>query len=206
MDDPSAVSENGSPDRNVLDVYPLSCYYFGSKGSVSWKNETVADRVLRMKANYDAYGMRKCVAAVIVSSSLNPEHSFELHFDTGLINSSDDDDVVLDMDNYVALKCSPLYLLGRKNKFDRDVLHRGRSNEYELRDKGKRIVLKPMSPQSIRSMSSNRGEKPNLTMFASEREIEHVIDDGERRDGNGSWIRSRFADPDPFFRIWISNF
>ncbi|KAL6584481.1 hypothetical protein OROMI_003770 [Orobanche minor] len=64
--------------------------------------------------------------------------------------------------------------------FDRDFLHRGRSNDYELRDKGKRIVLKPISPQSLCSMSSNRGEKPNLTMFASVREIEHAIDEGER--------------------------
>ncbi|KAL0426832.1 UNVERIFIED_CONTAM: Pre-cleavage factor Im subunit [Sesamum latifolium] len=74
MDDANAVTENGNShqtslsDSSVLDVYPLSCYYFGSRESVPFKNETVADRVLRMKANYDAYGMRNCVAAVIVNS------------------------------------------------------------------------------------------------------------------------------------------
>ncbi|KAL9244399.1 hypothetical protein vseg_018179 [Gypsophila vaccaria] len=71
-------------------------------------------------------------------------------------------------------------LLGRPWQFDRDVMHHGRSNEYELRDKGKRIVLKPMSPQAIRAMSTKQGKRPNLTVFASEREIEHAIDEGER--------------------------
>ncbi|KAL0405282.1 UNVERIFIED_CONTAM: Pre-cleavage factor Im subunit [Sesamum latifolium] len=58
MDDANAVTENGNShqtslsDSSVLDVYPLSCYYFGSRESVPFKNETVADRVLRMKAKY----------------------------------------------------------------------------------------------------------------------------------------------------------
>ncbi|KAK4391832.1 Pre-cleavage factor Im subunit [Sesamum angolense] len=80
MDDANAATGNGNShqtslgDSSVLDVYPLSCYYFGSMDSVPFKNETVADRVLRMKANYDAYGMRNCVAAVIVYvSALQPE-------------------------------------------------------------------------------------------------------------------------------------
>ncbi|KAL0333739.1 UNVERIFIED_CONTAM: Pre-cleavage factor Im subunit [Sesamum angustifolium] len=72
MDDANIATGNGNShqtslgDSSVLDVYPLSCYYFGSRDSVPFKNETVADRVLRMKANYDAYGTRNCVAAVIV--------------------------------------------------------------------------------------------------------------------------------------------
>ncbi|KAK6126766.1 hypothetical protein DH2020_039491 [Rehmannia glutinosa] len=78
MDDPSAVFENGnshqSDESNVLDIYPLSCYYFGSRGSASFKNETISDRVLRMKANYDAYGMRNCVAAVIVVELFKHPH------------------------------------------------------------------------------------------------------------------------------------
>nr|KAJ0226813.1 hypothetical protein LSAT_V11C100043320 [Lactuca sativa] len=41
-------------------------------------------------------------------------------------------------------------LLGRPWQFDRDVLHRGRSNEYELKHNNKKIVLKPMSPTAIR--------------------------------------------------------
>ncbi|KAL9243867.1 hypothetical protein vseg_017706 [Gypsophila vaccaria] len=71
-------------------------------------------------------------------------------------------------------------LLGHSWHFDRDVMHHGRSNEYELRDKGKRIVLKPMSPQAIRAMSMKQGKRPNLTVFSSEREIEDSIDEGER--------------------------
>ncbi|KAL2533279.1 Pre-mRNA cleavage factor Im 25 kDa subunit 1 [Abeliophyllum distichum] len=76
----SSVAENGGRYHNnrseseVLDIYPLSCYYFGSKEAIPLKNETLYDRVLRMKANYDAYGMRKCVAAVIVVELFKHPH------------------------------------------------------------------------------------------------------------------------------------
>lgn len=33
----------------VLDIYPLNHYYFGSKDAVPFKEETLADRVSRMK-------------------------------------------------------------------------------------------------------------------------------------------------------------
>ena len=71
-------------------------------------------------------------------------------------------------------------LLGRPWQFDREVVHHGRRNEYELRDKGKKIVLKPMAPHAVRSMSTKKGEQPSLTLFASEREVEHTIEEGER--------------------------
>lgn len=57
MDDHSTHEENGGhslnpSSSNALDIYPLSCYYFGSIDSGSLKSETVADRLLRMKAKY----------------------------------------------------------------------------------------------------------------------------------------------------------
>ncbi|XP_074318277.1 uncharacterized protein LOC141655077 [Silene latifolia] len=67
-------------------------------------------------------------------------------------------------------------LLGRPWQFDRDVIHRGRSNEYELRDKGKKIVLKPMSSQDIRAMSV-KNKKENLLI--KERDIECAIKKAE---------------------------
>ncbi|XP_074271803.1 uncharacterized protein LOC141595737 [Silene latifolia] len=67
-------------------------------------------------------------------------------------------------------------LLGRPWMFDRDVVHRGRSNEYELRDKGKKIVLKPMSSQAVRAMST---KKKKATMLVREREIRQALDQGE---------------------------
>ena len=70
-------------------------------------------------------------------------------------------------------------LLGRPWQFDRDVSHKGRSNEYELKDKGKRIVLKPMSAQAVRAMSTKAKKKPNHTMLVSEREVEQVLGRGE---------------------------
>ncbi|XP_074267334.1 uncharacterized protein LOC141590662 [Silene latifolia] len=67
-------------------------------------------------------------------------------------------------------------LLGRPWMFDRDVVHRGRINEYELRDKGNKIVLKPMSSQSIRSMST---KKKKAAMVVRGREIEEAINQGD---------------------------
>ncbi|KAK2356459.1 hypothetical protein QL285_093789 [Trifolium repens] len=70
-------------------------------------------------------------------------------------------------------------LLGRPWQFDRDVTHRGRSNEHELNFNGKRIVLKPMASNEVRSMITKRGKKPNLNMFATENEVKDAIDNGE---------------------------
>ncbi|XP_051149422.1 pre-mRNA cleavage factor Im 25 kDa subunit 1-like [Andrographis paniculata] len=78
MDDQTLILENGdsqqSSNSDSLDVYPLSCYYFGSKESVPVKEETVVDRVARMRANYDAHGMRNSVAAVIVVELFKHPH------------------------------------------------------------------------------------------------------------------------------------
>ncbi|XP_074284242.1 uncharacterized protein LOC141608797 [Silene latifolia] len=71
-------------------------------------------------------------------------------------------------------------LLGRPWQFDRDVIHRGRSNEYELKDKGKRIILKPMSASEVRSMSTKKKKKDDgLVMLVKEQEIEQAINQGE---------------------------
>ncbi|XP_048228380.1 pre-mRNA cleavage factor Im 25 kDa subunit 1 isoform X3 [Ricinus communis] len=50
----------------VLDIYPLSRYYFGSKDPLPFRDETLVDRVQRMKSNYLAHGLRTCVEAVIL--------------------------------------------------------------------------------------------------------------------------------------------
>ena len=47
-------------------------------------------------------------------------------------------------------------LLGRPWQFDCEVVHHGRRNEYELRDKGKKIVLNPMASHVVRSMSTKQ--------------------------------------------------
>lgn len=48
------VSESGGSDQShgVIDIYPLSCYYFGSKEALPFKDETLADRIQRMKSKY----------------------------------------------------------------------------------------------------------------------------------------------------------
>ncbi|XP_074278242.1 uncharacterized protein LOC141601835 [Silene latifolia] len=61
-------------------------------------------------------------------------------------------------------------LLGRPWQFDRNVVHRGRSNEYVLTTNGKKVVLKPMSPEAVRAMHANQNKKPNLTILSSGRE------------------------------------
>lgn len=47
----SALQSSGDGDYsdNVLDIYPLNQYYFGSKDAVPFKEETLADRLSRMK-------------------------------------------------------------------------------------------------------------------------------------------------------------
>ncbi|XP_027073054.1 pre-mRNA cleavage factor Im 25 kDa subunit 1 [Coffea arabica] len=59
---------------NVLDIYPLNCYYFGSKEAVPFKDETTSDRILRMKFNYDAHGLRTCVQAVMLVELFKHPH------------------------------------------------------------------------------------------------------------------------------------
>ncbi|XP_074314188.1 uncharacterized protein LOC141649395 [Silene latifolia] len=69
-------------------------------------------------------------------------------------------------------------LLGRPWQFDRNVIHRGRSNEYGLVDKGKKLVLKPMAPSAIHSMSTTQGKTSSMSMFASEQEVGEAIKEG----------------------------
>lgn len=42
-------SGDGDYSDNVLDIYPLNHYYFGSKDAFPFKEETLADRLSRMK-------------------------------------------------------------------------------------------------------------------------------------------------------------
>ncbi|KAI3827149.1 hypothetical protein L1987_01219 [Smallanthus sonchifolius] len=65
---------NSDGDRLVVDIFPLSSYYFSSKAAAASKDETLADRALRLKSNYDAYGMRTCVEAVILVELFKHPH------------------------------------------------------------------------------------------------------------------------------------
>ncbi|TKY72830.1 Pre-mRNA cleavage factor Im 25 kDa subunit 1 [Spatholobus suberectus] len=64
-----------SDDQSLeFDIYPLSSYYFGSKDAVPSKDPTLADRVLRMKYNYAARGIRTCVEAVLLVELFKHPH------------------------------------------------------------------------------------------------------------------------------------
>ncbi|XP_074292167.1 uncharacterized protein LOC141619029 [Silene latifolia] len=69
-------------------------------------------------------------------------------------------------------------LLGRPWQFDRNVIHRGQSNEYELVDKGKKLVLRPMAPSVVRSLGTPQRKTASMTMFASEQEVGKVLREG----------------------------
>ncbi|XP_074293077.1 uncharacterized protein LOC141619986 [Silene latifolia] len=69
-------------------------------------------------------------------------------------------------------------LLGRPWQFDRNVIHRGRSNEYELVNKGKKLILKPMAPSAIYSMGTAPGKAASMSIFASEQKVGKVIKKG----------------------------
>ncbi|CAK9326723.1 unnamed protein product [Citrullus colocynthis] len=67
--------EASAADQSLaIDIYPLSNYYFGSKQPLLFKDETLADRVLRMKSNYAAYGLRTCVEAVLLVELFKHPH------------------------------------------------------------------------------------------------------------------------------------
>jgi cleavage and polyadenylation specificity factor subunit 5 len=59
---------------NVLDIYPLGCYYFGSTQALPFKDETLSDRLHRLKSNYATHGMRTCVQAVVLVELFKHPH------------------------------------------------------------------------------------------------------------------------------------
>ncbi|KAG4949410.1 hypothetical protein JHK82_042610 [Glycine max] len=66
---------SGNDDQSLeFDIYPLSSYYFGSKDAFPSKYLTSADRVLRMKSNYAARGIRTCVEAVVLVELFKHPH------------------------------------------------------------------------------------------------------------------------------------
>ncbi|XP_074283176.1 uncharacterized protein LOC141607722 [Silene latifolia] len=71
-------------------------------------------------------------------------------------------------------------LLGRPWQYDRNVVHHGRSNEYELVNKGKKIIFKPMAPSEVRSMIAKCGKATSMTMFASEQEVDEANVNGKQ--------------------------
>lgn len=67
--------QNGNSDENLeFDVYPLSSYYFGSKHALPFKDLTLDDRLLRIKSNYAARGLRTCVEAVLLVELFKHPH------------------------------------------------------------------------------------------------------------------------------------
>ncbi|XP_050365189.1 pre-mRNA cleavage factor Im 25 kDa subunit 1 [Argentina anserina] len=75
VSDSNGVDHNQNDDQSrQLDIYPLSCYYFGSKEAIPLKDETLADRVQRLNSNYATYGLRTCVEAVILVELFKHPH------------------------------------------------------------------------------------------------------------------------------------
>ncbi|KAI4377059.1 hypothetical protein MLD38_014750 [Melastoma candidum] len=73
---PIAGRREGDGDP-MLDIYPLSCYYFGSKdatATVAARDETPSGRAERMRINYEANGLRTCVEAVMLVELFKHPH------------------------------------------------------------------------------------------------------------------------------------
>uniref|UniRef100_A0A1D1Z7A5 Pre-mRNA cleavage factor Im 25 kDa subunit n=1 Tax=Anthurium amnicola TaxID=1678845 RepID=A0A1D1Z7A5_9ARAE len=62
----SSLRGGGGGSSCVVDIYPLTRYYFGSKDAVPEKDDTLVDRALRLKSNYAAHGLRTCVEGVLL--------------------------------------------------------------------------------------------------------------------------------------------
>ncbi|XP_043705904.1 pre-mRNA cleavage factor Im 25 kDa subunit 1 [Telopea speciosissima] len=75
MEDGTVSSLNNNINGSyVLDIYPLSGYHFGSKEAIPNKDETLADRIQRLKTNYATNGLRTCVEAVILVELFKHPH------------------------------------------------------------------------------------------------------------------------------------
>ncbi|XP_039032696.1 pre-mRNA cleavage factor Im 25 kDa subunit 1-like [Hibiscus syriacus] len=78
---------NSNDDRRKeVDIYPISCYYFGSKEAIVSKDETPSDRVKRMKSNYAAHGLRTSVEAVLLVELLKHPHLLLLQSKNSIFN------------------------------------------------------------------------------------------------------------------------
>ncbi|CAL9174473.1 unnamed protein product [Musa hybrid cultivar] len=67
-------SGDGGGGSNVVEIYPLSRYFFGSKDAIPDKDDCLADRIQRMKANYAARGMRTCVHGILLVELFQHPH------------------------------------------------------------------------------------------------------------------------------------
>lgn len=50
--DRTRTHNQSQSQSRVIDIYPLSSYYFGSKEALHFKEETLADRTQRLKSKY----------------------------------------------------------------------------------------------------------------------------------------------------------
>ncbi|ESQ54256.1 hypothetical protein EUTSA_v10026187mg [Eutrema salsugineum] len=80
------TSEENATRRNhlvndlIVDLYPLSSYYFGSRDALRVKDENISDRVDRLKSNYAAHGLRTCVEAVLLVELFKHPHALLLQY------------------------------------------------------------------------------------------------------------------------------
>ncbi|XP_020220928.1 pre-mRNA cleavage factor Im 25 kDa subunit 1 [Cajanus cajan] len=64
---PNTVNDD---EKLEFDIYPLNCYYFGSKDPIPFKDPTLSHRLL----SYAARGMRTCVQAVLLVELFKHPH------------------------------------------------------------------------------------------------------------------------------------
>ena len=129
------------------------------------------------------------------SGTIWVEHTVQVSFKIGAYEDTLDCDVV-------PMSIFHL-LLGRPWQFDRGIIHKGRTNHYSFKLKGKEYVLRPMSPSQVIAdkQATHRGEngesvshqkeserhKPklsastmrenkNLVLFATKREMREVCE------------------------------
>ncbi|KFK29542.1 hypothetical protein AALP_AA7G147500 [Arabis alpina] len=76
----NTTRSNHLVDELVVDLYPLSSYYFGSRDALPVKDEIVSDRVVRLKSNYAVHGLRTCVEAVLLVELFKHPHVLLLQY------------------------------------------------------------------------------------------------------------------------------
>ncbi|KAL1210606.1 Pre-mRNA cleavage factor Im 25 kDa subunit 1 [Cardamine amara subsp. amara] len=80
LDIENTTRRNHLVHDSMVDLYPLSSYYFGSRDALRVKEEIISDQVFRLKSNYAAHGLRTCVEAVLLVELFKHPHVLLLQY------------------------------------------------------------------------------------------------------------------------------
>ncbi|CAN8273454.1 unnamed protein product [Cochlearia groenlandica] len=80
IENTTTTRRNDLVHKSKIDLYPLNSYYFGSRDAIRVKDELISDRIIRLKSNYDARGLRNSVEAILLVELFKHPHVMILQY------------------------------------------------------------------------------------------------------------------------------